>query len=152
LKLALLLFLASTSCTTLKAALGIGLLQPEIKLRRVAIRGVSAQAMDLNVDLQVANPNDFPVELHNVLYVLGHKEAVLASGQRTELVKIGAGKNLALTVPLRIDLAAMRQFSDLLLAGTRDLVVNLRGAADFRTELGSVRVKFDKAYDLANER
>ena len=104
--------------------------QPDVALRNVQLRGLGLSGSALDLELRVANPNEYALEAPRVSYRVYVGDVQLATGWTDLDLTVAQGDSAVVRVPASVSYAALQR------AG-RDLMGN--GAAAYRV-LGQVTV------------
>lgn len=113
---------------------------PRITLAGLAVHGISLSGLTVDVKLEVANPNAFPLPLGTLRYGLRLGGSEVANAASLALAPVGGGQRVGVTVPVRLTFAAAGEAARRAVAG-EPLDVALRGQAGF----GSMGLPLDLA-------
>lgn len=75
---------------------------PKVTLHEVQVKNAGLTEAELNVQLNVENPNKVEVMVKNLKYSIDLNNKHLTSGNIAEEIKIAAGAQKILTVPLKV--------------------------------------------------
>jgi hypothetical protein len=131
--------LRAAALTVLLAA-GCARVEPPV----IAFRGVRYEGGDsVQVELGLANPNRFAVELASVEYRLMADGETLGAGQRTERVRCAARDSVRAEFPLALDFGATMAA---VLKGVKDTVTfGVEGEYRLKTPVGPYNGRFAEA-------
>lgn len=90
-------FLALSSCANLSGSL---LKDPEVNIANFKLTNITAQAVSMDLILDVNNPNPIPLNLDSVDYSLNFSGEKVTAGTMDQGVKIPASGKGQVTVPL----------------------------------------------------
>jgi LEA14-like dessication related protein len=146
-------WLATTAILILLAACGSRLIrQPLVTLESVALAGLGLRGGTLMVNVQIENPNPFPLTANQVRYQLAIADVAsvedttwtnLAVGSHEERLSVGAGQVETVQVPVEFTYSGLgNAASSLLRAGT--FAYRPTGAVNVSTPLGDYEVPFQR--------
>lgn len=96
----------STGCTYLQDMIGDGIQKPQVSLKSIKIKNITNQSrLDLWVELQVFNPNNFSVDFSQLDYKVMVDDQLIADGQYHESISLASGDQILLKLPLKIKLS-----------------------------------------------
>lgn len=98
---ALVLLLGLAGCAMLQSSIQ----QPEIQVQQVDITRLSLSDVDLAVRLGVHNPNPIGLRLAGLNYRLEAEQRALLQGSSEQALRVGAGEQAAITLPLSLSFA-----------------------------------------------
>jgi LEA14-like dessication related protein len=120
---------------------------PDIRVKRIDVERMSLQAVDLMLELEVANPNRFALMLQRLNYQLklnGMDVGQGAAAQAMRVDKQGKGK---IRLPLSLDLQKVGSGLYSTLAAGKGLSYELNGMLDATGDtpvIGDIKIPFDK--------
>ena len=106
LALLLVLAVAGSGCTTLRALFG-DVTKPEFNFKRLKLEGMSFDSVTLGLVYEIDNPYEIPIELAHVDYQLAVEGKRLFSGSPNQGVKIPAGRKREITFPAQVRFAEL---------------------------------------------
>jgi LEA14-like dessication related protein len=92
--LAAALTLALAGCSSIE--------RPRLTVEGVTVNGLSAEGVELQVDIKVTNPNDFAAEAAGILYTLEINGVEVLDGRQDDPVSVPAGGSADVTVPVTL--------------------------------------------------
>jgi LEA14-like dessication related protein len=78
--------------------------EPTVECTGVAIAGVGSAGVDLDVTLQVQNPNSFPLVVHGYRYALTVKDIPFSKGNEVRELSLSPGGTTDVILPVRVPL------------------------------------------------
>ena len=100
------IILLNQSCVYFKALVD-GVKEPDIEITSVEIAKADFTKINVNIDLNLTNPNNFDIKLKRIRYKASYKKLKLASGERDELLKLPANGESKIRLGLRINPAVL---------------------------------------------
>jgi LEA14-like dessication related protein len=88
------LILAVAGCSSIE--------RPTLTVEGVTMSGLSAEGVELQVNIKVTNPNDFAAEAAGILYTLEINDVEVLDGRRDDPVSVPAGGSSEVTVPVTL--------------------------------------------------
>jgi LEA14-like dessication related protein len=76
--------------------------RPTLTVESVTMSGLSAEGVELQVDIKVTNPNDFAAEAAGILYTLEINGIEVLDGRQDDPVGVPAGGSSEVTVPVTL--------------------------------------------------
>ncbi|MEN9500803.1 MAG: hypothetical protein RI964_88 [Pseudomonadota bacterium] len=101
--------------------------QPKVSIQNIALQDISLTQGTAVVTLNVVNPNAFPIPLQGVQYGLSLNGRQVASGDQNQSVSIGAGQEVPVNIPIKLDFMQLMQLAPEAMH-SRSLQYNLNGA------------------------
>jgi LEA14-like dessication related protein len=92
---------------TMLSGCSLMLRTPTVKCSEVNITGLGSEGVDLEVALQVENPNNFPVVVHGYHYALTVMDIPFSSGSEMREVTLHPGTSTQVLLPLRVPLGSI---------------------------------------------
>jgi LEA14-like dessication related protein len=93
--------------TLLLGGCGSLLGEPTVECTGVTIAGIGAAGVDLDVALQVKNPNGFPIVVNGYRYSLTVKDLPFSKGSEVREISLPPRVTTDLTLPVRVPLASI---------------------------------------------
>ncbi len=84
--------------------------KPEVKVAGSRLVGLTLSKALLEVELNVSNPNRYPIVLGALDFQLNLQDAKILAGQQLQGNKLAAGKNQSIILPLEIGFADLSKF------------------------------------------
>lgn len=84
--------------------------KPEVKVAGSRLVGLTLSKALLEVELNVSNPNRYPIVLGALDFQLNLQDAKILAGQQLQGNKLAAGKNQSIILPLEIGFADLGKF------------------------------------------
>ena len=119
-----------------------GCAAPTVELQKAVLTQLSLQSLEVGLDLDIFNPNQYAVPLETVDWNLTLFDAPFTQGQTEFSRSLPAGKSASVRVPLDIQFSALALGVDHLLGG-RSIPWHIEGGCTFRTPAGPIRIAFD---------
>lgn len=134
-KLAMICLLGLTSCTHFTQLTE----PPKVTLQQVQLQNATLTEADLNISLNVENPNKVEVLVKNLKYSIDVNNKHLTSGNLQQEIRIAAQGNKDLTVPLKL------KYSDVMASALKffdsgGLPYHIKGSVD----IGPFNVPFNE--------
>ncbi len=101
--------------------------QPKVSIQNIALQDISLTQGTAVVTLNIANPNAFPIPLQGIQYGLSLNGHQVASGDQNQGVSIGAGQEVPVNIPVKLDFMQLMQLAPEAMRA-RSLQYNLNGA------------------------
>ena len=101
--------------------------QPKVSIQNIALQDISLAQGTAVVTLNIANPNAFPIPLQGIQYGLSLNGHQVASGDQNQGVSIGAGQEVPVNIPVKLDFMQLMQLAPEAMRA-RSLQYNLNGA------------------------
>lgn len=76
--------------------------RPKLTVESVTLNGLSAEGIELHVDIKVTNPNDFAAEAAGILYTLEINDIEVLDGRQDNPVSVPAGGSSEVTIPVTL--------------------------------------------------
>lgn len=76
--------------------------RPTLTVESVTMNGLSAEGVELLVDIKVTNPNDFAAEAAGILYTLEMNGVEVLDGRQDNPVSVPAGGSAEVSVPVTL--------------------------------------------------
>ena len=118
--------------------------QPDVALRNVQLRGIGLRGSALDLELRVANPNDYALEAPRVRYTVYLGEVELAQGFTDLAVTVPQGDSAVVRVPASVGYLALQRAGRELL-GTGAAPYRVLGRITVGTPYGRVTFPYDRA-------
>jgi LEA14-like dessication related protein len=144
------LFLATTSCTYLKEAIGLGPIRPKITLHQVEVKYATIQALTLVVSIKIENPNDFDLNLKNLQYDVHALELKLATGNYKERISVPAEGSYMVKLPVAVNPVNAIAVIKKIMAQGPDVKATVKASADFESPVGDMEVAFEQTKALSD--
>lgn len=137
--------LLATGCAALTRAT---FQEPVVTLRTVAITGLSFTGGNLEVELQVANPNRFALDAPGLRYRVDVDTVQVAAGELEAPFRVAGRDSAVVRLPVQFTFRGLGVAGrSLLLSGT--VPYRVRGALTVSTPLGTFTQPFDRAGQYA---
>lgn len=133
-------FTALTGCALLTKKLK----DPEIKITDLSVSNVSSDMIDLDLKLNVKNPNDVDLEVNKITYGLMISGKPVTEGVFAKGAKIAANGSGDVVVPLKFKYSTIGNILTSLLNKTLSKEYELKGAVD----LGWLSIPFTKKGEI----
>ena len=130
-------------CAYLKEAIGLGPRQPKVQIYAVEVKKATVMAIELQVTIQVENPNDFALKLSRLRYDMNAESLDVASGQYDPEITIPPSGKTFVKLPLTVNAESVIKLMQMLLDGNADPEALITATADFQTPFGPIEVDFD---------
>ena len=117
---------AAALLTACSGVLGV-VEQPKVSIQNIALQDISLTQGTAVVTLNIANPNAFPIPLQGIQYGLSLNGHQVASGDQNQGVSIGAGQEVPVNIPVKLDFMQLMQLAPEAMRA-RSLQYNLNGA------------------------
>jgi len=130
-------------CTFLKEAIGLGPRRPKVQIHAVEVKKASVTAIDLQITVQVENPNDFALKLSRLRYNMNTDSLSVAAGQYDPEITIPPSGKALVKLPLTVNAESVIKLMQMLLDGRSDPEAFITATADFQTPFGPIEVDFD---------
>lgn len=140
------IFLLS-GCTTLLQTIAE---KPETSLKDVKVTKIGLSALDLDIVLDIHNPNRFQLALLELNYEIVALDMLIGEGRFGEGFHIPAGESRELTIPLSVQPRAALNLARHLLNSQSDVLAELKGGLRFDTPLGPFRVALKEEKIISN--
>lgn len=82
---------------------------PKVEMKSVSIANVGLKGIDLDVNLEVINPNPTPLTIDKFVYDLSIGDSSFFSGTFTKPVELKATETSLVTIPVRLDFETSRK-------------------------------------------
>lgn len=130
-------------CAFLKDAIGLGPRRPNVQVHAIEVQKVSLMALEMQVTVQVENPNDFALSLSRMHYNLVADDLPVAEGRHDAQVSVPAGGKSLVKLPLSVNAASLVKLVQMIVDGGKDPEAFLTATADFETPFGPIEVDFE---------
>ena len=130
-------------CTFLKESIGLGPRQPKVQIYGVEVKKATFVAIDLQITVQVENPNDFALKLSRLRYNMNADSLAIAAGQYDPEITIAPTVKTLVKLPLTVNADSVVKLMQMLLDGKTDPMALITATADFQTPFGPIEVDFD---------
>jgi LEA14-like dessication related protein len=127
--------LGLTGCSSLKKAFQ----SPKITLEDIKVSKMGLLEAQLDVVLNIANPNDIDFDVKNLTYVLEANSKQITSGTIKEPIKVLANKTTSVSLPLTVKYSDVFS-SALKLLQNEGLPYHILG----KVQVGPFNIPFDK--------
>lgn len=94
--------IALSGCQTFAKILGVEPAQPTIRVQDIKLDSFSKENIQLQVYLNVANPNFFEATIKNLKYSLSVKDLMIAEGAQADAVRILGQDSTVVKLPLAV--------------------------------------------------
>ncbi len=116
---------------------------PKVKLENVSINNLALSGVNLDIILEVINPNNIDFDVKNLTYSLDVNDKLVTSGKLKEKILVKAKERTLVTVPLTL------QYSDILSSALmflkkEGMPYRVKGSA----EIGPFTIPFDDTGNL----
>jgi len=139
----------TSGCATFADLLGFGYSQPKVTLRDVEVRGFSGFVLDLVVKLNVQNPNDFDIVLHQLDYNIVVADLQLAQGSYNKRITIKEQAASEVKLPLTVDTAKASAIIDQLIKDSeQELIARITATVVFDSPVGKIEHTFTDDKDI----
>lgn len=85
--------------------------QPKVSIQNIGLQNISLTQGTAVITLNVSNPNAFPIPLRGVQYGLSLNGRPVASGDQTQEQTIGAGQEVPVNIPVRLDFVELARLA-----------------------------------------
>lgn len=123
-----------SGCSSLKKAIE----PPKVTLENVNIAKLSALSADLEIVLNVVNPNNIDFDVKNLKYQLDINSKTITSGTMKEKVIVKAKETTVVTLPIKISYKDILS-SAMMLLQSDGMPYRVKGS----TEIGPFTIPFD---------
>ena len=134
------------SCVYFKSLVN-GVQQPLVEIEAVHLGKASFQNIDLKIDLDVENPNDFDISLKDLKYKVYFKQLKLASGRRDEELLLKGDQSSKVRLGLKISPTVLLMGAGELF-GEGKAVVKVKAQAVFETPLKDLTYEYVKEHEV----
>ncbi|MFW7380778.1 MAG: LEA type 2 family protein [Oligoflexus sp.] len=125
--------------------------KPEAQVKEVKLSKLSLTAVELDVDVEVHNPNRFTLKLLSLNYQVQALGVVLGEGAYHGDFQVPAGESAVVTLPVRVRSASAFELGKHFLSKPSDEVVaEMSGDLKFQTPLGAWDFDFSDKQRIAN--
>jgi LEA14-like dessication related protein len=135
-------------CAYLKEAIGLGPRQPKVQIYAVEVKKASLLAIEMQITVQVENPNDFALKLSRLRYNMTADTLDIASGQHDPEITIPPAVKTLVQLPLSVNAQSVIKIMQMLLDNKSDPLALITATADFQTPFGPIEVDFDDRRSL----
>jgi LEA14-like dessication related protein len=108
---------------------------PTVSASRITVKNLSFTKADLELELNIANPNAFGVTLNNLNYNVDINGLESISGTTTEAVKISEKGNGSIKIPVSFNLIELGRTAYQLLNSDKELDYSLNGSTNIDATL-----------------
>lgn len=108
---------------------------PRVQVQRLRVRSLSLTGADLELDLQVDNPNRFGILVNSLSYRLTVSGDVWADGSRSQAVRVGGDTTQIVALPVSVNFLSAGRSVYAALSGEQSLPYKLSGTLDLGTTL-----------------
>ncbi|MBC7754331.1 MAG: LEA type 2 family protein [Moraxellaceae bacterium] len=143
-KIYFLIFSLSFSTLVGCALLTQNLKDPEVKFLDLLISQISADTVDLDLKLNVKNPNDVDIKVSKITYGLTLAGQPMTNGIFAKEARVGAHENLEVIVPLKFKYSTIANIVTSLLNRNLSKTYELKGAVD----LGWLSIPFTQKGEI----
>lgn len=126
------------------ALLNANLKDPEVKILDLSVSKMSAEDIDLDLKLNIQNPNDFALDVSKISYGLVLSGKPVTEGVFAHGAKVAANGSSELVVPLKFKYSAINNIITSFLNRTLTKEYELKGAVD----LGFFSIPFTKKGEI----
>ncbi len=130
-------------CSYLKEAIGLGPRQPKVRIYAVEVKKATVMAIEMQITVQVENPNDFALKLSRLRYDMNAESLAIAAGQYDPEITIPPAVKTLVKLPLTVNADSVIKIMQMLLDGQKDPMAVIKATADFQTPFGPIEVDFD---------
>jgi LEA14-like dessication related protein len=130
-------------CSFLKETIGLGPRRPNVQVYTIEVKKVSLLALEMQVTVQVDNPNDFALNLSRLRYNLVAAGLPVAEGRHEPMVSVPASGKSLVKLPLSVNATNVVKLVQMIVDGTTDPEAFLTATADFETPFGPIEVDFE---------
>jgi LEA14-like dessication related protein len=130
-------------CSFLKETIGLGPRQPKVQIYAIEVKKATVLAIDLQITVQVENPNDFALKLSRLRYNMNADALAVAAGQYDPEITIPPSGKTLVKLPLKVNADSVIKLMQMLLDGNADPIALITATADFQTPFGPIEVDFD---------
>lgn len=131
------------ACATLSSWMGPKFERPEIKIVGIEIANIGIQELDLLVEIEVTNKNEFDITLQEINYAAESNAKVIAHGTFKETFVAKKHESQKTKLPLKILTSETLQLISALLAKKETPPLKLSGVVSFDTPLGIIEKDFE---------
>lgn len=117
---------------------------PEVKFMDLSVTDVSADTVDLNLKLNVKNPNDVDLEVNKITYGLSVSGKPATEGVFAKGAKVAANGQSDLVIPLKFKYSTLGDILKSLLSNNLNREYELKGAVD----LGFISIPFTQKGEI----
>jgi LEA14-like dessication related protein len=139
----------SCAVVCLLACVFVSCAAPQVSLKSALLTKISLQSLEIGLDLEIFNPNEYAVPLESIDWDLSLFDAPFTSGQTDFRRQLGAQARAQVRVPLGIQFSSLAMGVDKLLTG-RAIPWGIEGGCTFRTPAGPIRIDFSGSGSWAN--
>ena len=126
----------------------MGPMKPHVEVTDIAIRGMSLSQIDLEVGLDVANPNSYDLTLSRVTYQMESLGLKIAHGEYRGTFTIPGKGNGKARVPVTIDTDAVKEVAGLVLRSKEKVRAIFSGSTIFETPVGGIEIPYNQETTL----
>lgn len=130
-------------CSFLKEAIGLGPRRPTVQVHAIEVKKASLLALDLQVTVQVENPNDFALNVSRLKYHMTAGDLEVAEGRYDPRISVPAGGKSLINLPLSVNATSVIRLVQMVVDGASDPEAFLVATADFETPFGPIEVDFE---------
>lgn len=137
-----------SSCSFFQQLAGFVPTEPTVRVQKISVQKIQFPVMDIEVDVQIVNPNQFALEIADIQYRAKINEQVIASGAPQDKILVEKLGTKGIALPLSInmeksffilkELLVKHQIQDVEISGTATFVSSIHNwTINFR-ELRSI--------------
>jgi LEA14-like dessication related protein len=130
-------------CSFIKETIGLGPRRPKVQIYAIEVKKATVLAIDLQITVQIENPNDFALKLSRLRYNMNADALAVAAGQYDPEITIPPSVKTLVKLPLKVNAESVIKLMQMLLDGNADPVALITATADFQTPFGPIEVDFD---------
>jgi len=120
---------------------------PSINLKRISLKKLSFTGADLEIQLEIDNPNQLSFDLKKLDYALDVNQTNWLRGVRNEALKLSANGEQVVSLPVHLNLLKLGSTVYQILSENQPLKYEFSGKVDLSTSLSlmkSAQIPFDK--------
>lgn len=139
---ALILGFGVSGCVYLKELIGLGTRPPEARLKHVMVTKLALSSIDLQLIINVRNPNSFNINLNRMDYKATSSEEEIAEGRYDQSLVIPGDGEVDVDIPLKVNTGAVIRLLEKYLKNPKGIKILVDGVINFKTPLGDMDIEF----------
>ncbi len=115
--------------------------EPSVKVDKVALKSISAEAFDIDLGIVIDNPNPVELDLSGIDYKFELADNQLAAGKSNDSISIGATGKSKTNFPVSIDYDEIKSIYDAA-KGQDEIPYTFSGTVSLNTPIGEIPIPF----------